>query len=256
MLVIAMVAVLVTAAAASAAPRKIVPAGPDPAWGCVQETPPSLQVRGPRGALITPTFAQAGARLAGQVRVLTRRLRKASGAKRRRLHAQRRRLVATMTGVRRCRAGSLAAPARSRRSFAFVCLHGFLLPSVIVEGSCAVDLRPRGVPSGRARAAAYDIGKTYDTLDVVLGAECAEDRGAFEGPERMQDVYGLYLVRCGSEPSEEPTARPAGVGRPAHGGRELRRDPRGRRERLRPVGPAAGVRSRLVAALTADRAAT
>ena len=44
----------------------------------------------------------------------------------------------------------------------------------------------------------------------MLGAECAEDRGAFEGPERMQDVYGLYLVRCGSEPSEEPLpARPA-----------------------------------------------
>ena len=203
---IAAVALLVPISPAAAAPQKIVPVGPAPEWGCVQGSPPSLSVRTPRGALLTPTFAQARTRIAREARVVARRLKRAKGARARRLRARARSLAATAADARRCRAGTLPAPAASRRSFAFVCLHGFVVPSVIVEGSCAVDLRPRGTPSGTARAAAatYDRGATYDTLDVVLFAECKDEGGSLEGPERMDDLFPLYIVRCGSGEPETP----------------------------------------------------
>jgi hypothetical protein len=164
---------------------------------------PALSLSTPRGETVSPTFRQAGRRLTGQLRVVSRRLRMVRGANaRRQLLAQRRSLTATQKGVARCRAGGLSPPAAARRTFAFVCLHGFALPAVMVRGSCAIDLRPRGIPDRRARASAYSLSKTYGTLDAVMHAECTDDEGTLEGPERMEDVYGLYLVRCGPAPSE------------------------------------------------------
>ncbi|HEV2815278.1 MAG TPA: hypothetical protein VGW10_18625 [Solirubrobacteraceae bacterium] len=199
---IALAALLVTATPASGAAQKIVPIGPDPAWGCIQGAKTSLTVRTARGTLVSPGFRQAHRRLTRQLRTLDRRMRTASRRARERMFVLRRGLAGTRAGVRLCRGDRLPPPAAIRRTFTFACLHGFALPTVFVRGSCAVDLRPRGVPDKRARASAYSLSKTYATLDGLLHAECTEEDGTYEGPQRMEDIYGLYLVRCGPVESE------------------------------------------------------
>jgi hypothetical protein len=206
----ALIALAVLAPGAAAATQKIVPLGPDPAWGCITGTTiPRLDVRSADGTLVSPGFRLANRRLTQQIKIVSRRLKSAKSPKR--LRAQRRRLIATRAGVGRCRAGALPAPAASRRSFAFACLHGVALPTVLIRGSCAVDLRPRGIPEGKARAA-YALARTYGTLDRFLFPECGDEDGSFQGPEDMESLLALYLVRCSPGESEAPLPASSGWG--------------------------------------------
>jgi hypothetical protein len=76
-----------------------------------------------------------------------------------------------------------------------------------VDGSCAVNLRPRGFPDG-ASAATYSLRTTYSQLDTVLHAECADDDGGFQGPGDMEEIFPLYLVRC-APPGGDESSLPA-----------------------------------------------
>ena len=200
----------------------------------MQASPPALSVRMSSGALAAPTFRAAARRLGRQAEVRGTAGEDGARGERQRsagAGAPHRRDARDM---RRCRAGTLPAPALSRRSFAFVCLHGFVLPAAMVEGSCAIDLRPRGTPSGiRAPRGRLDVRPRRDLrharrrpLRGVQGRRCLT-----RGAENMDDLFPLYIVRCGSGDgdTEAPLpARDASV-RPRDGGRELRRDPRRRR---------------------------